>query len=770
MPTSLFPTEHDYVNQIIKEDSNICKFTRNSKEKRIIECVRCPMGSCTKADQINRQKLHQKTEIICGYCNKLLKSKISFQYHLNAYHEDILKSEIQSNEELPVQIISHATDETFDDPSSESDWLVDDVIVSCLFISDPNSPKDVKCIACNQDCTVEASINELKPTESAEIPCKCGKVLKDRQSFYKHYIFFHGSKKKDLKKIAPEEPEQQDIKMEIEIENYQNLEDCSFKYELMSKTIHCCKHLSNERQCKVLGSIRSSKSFDSLNIPCFCGKILKTRMSFQKHSESAHQLKKASEVFGSKSEIVETEKDEVDIIVDTAQTTCCFIRDPMNKKAISCVNCKENCPMVDKIQSSKFFEELYIPCQCGKVLKNRCNFLKHYKIFHEMGLGSPAISKDRKVASKRVQSPFLIDEDSSQFSQNSNCQFMRDDKNQKLIICVTCNFECEFMRRIKTSNMNRELNIPCICGKTIKSRKRYFQHYNFAHSGGKEKSKSCSICSITFDCKRDRFEHERIVHNIEFKFPCHQCDKTFYRSDYLVKHLETCGVSTDNIAEGNVMACGVCNFTFMKEDTFRKHLETAHLDADTSDDVFMKKAEEYSSKSEVKSTVATCPHCSKDFSSNLVLQRHIDKIHSNVLIYCEECDEPFVHQSTKDFHMVKCHGKSRAFNCKICEYSCDKKIRFNAHMAKHENPDVKFSCPICQQQFSSFDTMTMHRGRHKIKDPFVCEFCLKQFILKTSYNNHLKLHTGENLHHCGTCNKSFVKKSSLKRHEVKENH
>lgn len=735
---------------------------------KLVECIKCSAGSCTKADEINRQKLHQRTEIVCGFCNKLLKSKISFQYHLNAYHQDNLEPPDEAIRSDEISVPISVTDDNLEN-THELDWL-GDVIASCLFISNPISPKDVKCIACTQDCQVEATINELKSNESAEIPCMCGKVLKDRQSFYKHYVFFHG-KKRDLKKITSEV---QDVKSEIKIDDCLKLENCSFKYDLQSQTIHCCKHLSNERQCKTLVSIRTSKSSDPLHIPCFCGRILRTRRSFQKHSEHLHQLKEETAEIESPYDIISIEKEAFEMVVETAQTTCCFTRDALNKKAIACAKCKGKCLMAEKIQSSKFFEELYIPCQCGKVLKNRCNFLKHYKIFHEMGLGSSSSvnSKERRIKSDRTK--LAIDEESSHITDESNCRFMRDDKNQKLIVCVTCNVECDFMKRIKTSNMNRELNIPCVCGKTMKSRKRYLQHYNFAHSGGKEKSKSCSVCDMSFDCKRDRFEHERFIHNIEFKFSCPHCEKSFYRSDYLVKHLETCGISAEEelSTKRYVNACGVCNFTFMKEDTFRKHLETAHIDADNSDDVFMKKAEEYSSKTKTKTESINdiCPHCSKTFSSRLVLQRHIDKIHSNIQIQCEECEETFLHQSTKDYHMVKFHGKSRAFHCKICDYSCDKKIRFNAHMAKHENPDVKFPCPICQQQFSSFDTMTMHRGRHKIKDPFVCEFCLKQFIVKTSYINHLKLHTGENMHHCATCNKSFVKKSSLQRHEMKENH
>lgn len=696
---------------------------------------------------MNNSRLNERIEIVCTFCDRKLKSKVSFQYHLNTFHSDnvvattsILPKQISSELEVPNEEMRvEALDEHFLEMNNDNSWSVDEIITSCAFTPDSNNSKMVKCVACDQDCPTEKMINEYKLNESLEIPCTCGKVLKNRKEFYKHFVFFHGGGKDQLN-LPPEET----FKINNEI--------CSFTFDEDTKVINCCKHKISE-ECKELTKIIESKNFEAVNISCICGKILKTRISFQRHFENFHKK-------------TEQRNPKESIILDVA---CKFTRDSINKKMINCINCIESCPMASKIMSAKVFDELYIPCECGKVLKNRCNFLKHFMIFHEIGLGKSSSSENHEE--KRIRKRTPVDEEDDEL-QIRDCKFTRDEKNHGNLICMNCKEECPFSKKIKASKLNRELNIPCICGKIIKSRKRYFQHYNFAHLGGREKFRECKICGIIFETPRKRFEHEKNAHNMEFKYSCTNCSQTFFRNDYLLKHLESCG-RTKKIEENDniniVMACGICNFIFKRQETFQKHLKTAHVDAKIDDTCYIEKAEMFT-ENKKKNCEEKCEICQREFSTKISLKRHMDKIHQKSLIQCEKCDESFIHQSTLDYHMVKKHGKKRSFNCEICDYACDKKVRFNAHMAKHKDPDFKFKCPICQQEFNSYDTMTLHRGRHKLQIPYICEYCQKQFILKNSYVNHLKLHTGENLHKCSTCNKEFIKKNTLKAHQTKENH
>lgn len=743
-------------------EASVCKFTRSSIDNRQIECMVCN-GECIEAYEINQMALSQKTEIICGYCDKTLKSKLSFQFHLNSFHQDCM-NEPKSYIEMP-STSEQIAENVMDDPEHSEDWIIEDFITSCLFISDPESPKNVKCVECTQDCQTEASINETKMNAPIEIPCQCGIVLKDRHNFYKHFVFFHGE---ELKKV---------VKTEVETED-DEMDECSFKYDINAKIIRCCKHVTNERDCESLHAIRSAKSTKELNILCFCGRTLKTRLSFQKHFEHIHKDLIAKEEKEEKqNEIVIIQQQQQDNSLLLTPPSCRFTRDPKNHKSIVCVTCVTNkCPMFDRIKSSKLFEELYVPCECGKVLKNRCNFLKHYKIFHELGLGVKE-KKAKKQRIKRSYEPPLTDEDERSFA-SSNCEFTIQWKdNHKRIVCTVCPSVCAFSQVIRTANMSRELNIPCFCGKILRSRKRYLQHFNLVHSGGREKKKSCSVCGLEFETKRERYEHEAREHNIEFKYTCDNCGRKFFRSDYLSYHLESCGKQpTIRQSTRGVMACGICNFTFMREETFIKHLETAHKDVDATADAIVKKQEtavivKQESKVKVEEKLAEskaiCKVCSKSFVTIRVLERHIKQVHEQVTINCDKCGESFIHESTLNTHMVKFHGKPRKFQCTICDYGADKKNRFKAHMDKHANPDMKFICPICEQQFNSFDTMMLHRSRHKVKEPLVCQYCEKQFIDKQSFKNHVKLHTREDLIRCEYCDKGFVKKSVWQKHIVK---
>lgn len=747
------------MNQDTDDDTLICKFTRSALDNRLLECITCA-DICTKAAELNEMKLHQKTEIVCGFCDKQLRSKISFQFHLNSFHQDkVDQKPTVDSEMLYIETVKEEDIAIDDQIVVEEDvvpWMVDEVIDSCLFVADPEITKNVKCVKCEDYCPVEDSINSLKPHEVAEIPCQCGQTLNDRQSFYKHSVFFHGESTRSAKKKPKVES--------MEIEDAQLL-DCNFKYDVNEKTINCLKHLDNEDECEHLADIRNAKASKELNILCFCGRTLKTRLSFQKHCEHLH-----NEADGAMEDDEQFELEEIETSV-TPQMPCRFTRDPSNNKSLVCVVCTTSkCPMYDRIQSSKFFEELYVPCECGKVLKNRCNFLKHFKIFHELGLGTPAGERKMKRSRSKKDEEFELSAEDYDLSE-MNCRF--DKQGSKMIVCVNCNYDCDFAKRIRAADMNRELNIPCFCGVVIKSRKRYLQHHLRMHGGGKEKRKSCLTCKIEFECNRDKMAHDQKVHGIDFKHECEHCHRKFFRSDYLSYHLESCGKTpTVRMKHQTVFACGVCNFTFLREDTFQKHLETAHQGIEVTHENLeiiqsgkpktSEEAEKY--KSRRSGGDFKCTHCPKSFVNAQVLHRHVKQIHERVVMKCDHCDEVFVHETTRQTHMVKEHGVPRAFNCKICSYACDKRNRFQAHMAKHQNPNQKFSCPICEQEFNSFDTMQLHRSRHKMKEPLVCEFCEKQFINRQTYHGHLKLHTREDLVRCPTCNKGFVRKYTMQAH------
>lgn len=150
-------------------------------------------------ENISGFKIHDNDEIftkMCEKCEDILiliynfgeqirenEKKISNINKNNLDHQSNIKQSSSYNLFSQHYIISSITGDAADK---------DDVIHECQFVITEKSV--LKCMSCDDNCEQENFINNLPYDHQHSILCTCGKYLKNRKIFLKHFNEFHNEK------------------------------------------------------------------------------------------------------------------------------------------------------------------------------------------------------------------------------------------------------------------------------------------------------------------------------------------------------------------------------------------------------------------------------------------------------------------------------------------------------------------------------------------------------------------------------------------------
>ncbi|XP_040565072.1 uncharacterized protein [Lepeophtheirus salmonis] len=200
-------------------------------------------------------------------------------------------------------------------------------------------------------------------------------------------------------------------------------------------------------------------------------------------------------------------------------------------------------------------------------------------------------------------------------------------------------------------------------------------------------------------------------------------------------------------------------------------------------------------------SVFPCPHCSKKFTLNKLLSRHLRVVHStnpeyqcliclhrcrskseltiHVRIHtkekpypCHICSKFFAQTSQLNDHLINVHNESITPTkkgcsnvCEICGLKLGSRVAVRRHIKIHQKPDVKEMSDIEDEEEDEDDDDEEELLGDEEKKSFECIFCKKRF----SQKSHLSVHeqgTHQGLRHnmCPYCGKTFSAASNMKKH------
>ena len=204
------------------------------------------------------------------------------------------------------------------------------------------------------------------------------------------------------------------------------------------------------------------------------------------------------------------------------------------------------------------------------------------------------------------------------------------------VACSTCGIIFAGKHKLKAHELNThgQANLPCsTCGKTFPTKYRLKAHEVTYHS---EPSFKCDSCPKMVKTKYLLAEHS-LIHK-EPSFLCTDCPEAFRTKSSLDKHQYIChGASVE------IFKCDKCDKELFSKERLRDHARD-HREANVK-----------------------CKQCEKVLSSVRALNSHTKAVHEKI----------------------------KRFSCNLCEYKAFKKDKFEKHVQKvHSN--VMETCLFCK--------------------------------------------------------------------------
>jgi KRAB domain-containing zinc finger protein len=196
----------------------------------------------------------------------------------------------------------------------------------------------------------------------------------------------------------------------------------------------------------------------------------------------------------------------------------------------------------------------------------------------------------------------------------------------------------------------------------------------------------------TFEIVEDFGDSEE---EIDGKFNCRKCDKSFTQQLKLIEHMKT------HVSRSRMHSCKTCKRKFTTEILLQRH-EIIHSDLITQ------------IKEESKSHCIVCSH--DGFSDKSSLEDHMRE-----------------HKEA---------AEKNSIDCQHCDRSFTKFNNLLRHLRTHEENKTHL-CTVCNKTFAMGQELIDHLNRHKGFTPHSCHVCGKSYLQISKLKNHLKTHSND---------------------------
>ncbi|KAK0132109.1 PR domain zinc finger protein 15 [Merluccius polli] len=384
------------------------------------------------------------------------------------------------------------------------------------------------------------------------------------------------------------------------------------------------------------------------------------------------------------------------------------------------------------------------------------------------GAGTAPLHKRHKTREhKRVYRCSLC---SKVFQNSSNLNRHIRSHGDKLYKCDEC--DKLFSRKeslkqhisYKHSKNVPDLEYKYICNMCDKSF-RLENALRFHNCRTDDKTFQCDICSRFFSTNSNLSKHKK-KHG-EKLYSCQICNKMFYRKDVMQEHHRRHGVGQSLIIAHNavfpqrvvVFTCGFASPKHMK----REELEVSGEEG-----------------TKYRKEPSPCPICGKVFSCRSNMNKHL-LTHGDKKYTCEICGRKFFRVDVLRDH-IHVHFKDIALMDEQERQGFIKKIGISADDSDDSDEDEdeddsehhKYNCKKCQLSFAKGREYLKHIMEQHKERGYGCAICNRRFALKATYNAHLVIHREQlpdpavqkYIHPCEICGRIFNSIGNLERHKI----
>lgn len=553
---------------------------------------------------------------------------------------------------------------------------------------------------------------------------------------------------------------------------------------------HYRSHVKSNREHRLMVSHKNETADDGNNRAsrvweCTdCEEGFRLRDELRLHRRENHPTKytclKCKEEFLSKDEL-------------TAHRNSAHPASPLEEKTLEnkCADCQEifDTPenLLEHCEETKHVS--HVQCTlCEEKFSSRTDLRRHKRIVHQMRNSCPKCTeifptkqelfKHRDEAHPIVLECQKCEEKFS--SREALIEHRKEAHPQKQHMCVFCerlfakestlkahqalhleNPDSVVKQEVEEDEENIEGDVETkfVCEKCDRSfsSKLSFRKHNMISHG--ERLFACSICNIVLQSRKELVKHKE---SHKEKLVCEQCGRQYRHKRDLLRHIPT-------HSGERPYPCTTCGFRFHTAERLRNH-QAIHKEKRYLCDLCpMKftdgqhlrrhlKSHAYKQRQRVNSLIFRCLMCPATFDSPTRLQQHYNQEHPVAEFRCVECN---IHVAS--FDLLKTHFRAQHKGkvihcCRVCGDAFDKKQKFLTHRNRtHKAP---------RQQLALIDNNT------------TCSACQITFTSNVDYVNHL---TDENekckeaaaaanrepepkLYKCLPCNEVFPTSAHLATH------